>query len=284
MNVLFLGGDKRYLEIINYFIDRKFNVDLVGFINNYPNTNNKKINDINISKYDIIFFPINGVMENNVVKGDEIIVVDENLLKDTKDDVIIFSGIKTKCLEKILKKYYKEAIYLMEEKDVVLDNAVITVEGILADIINNTEISICGANIMVIGYGNIGKKLVDALRCLRANVLVSVKKEDDYICLKHKGIYAVYSDDLYAMRLGLNVSNIIINTVPTLILDKKYIDSVQNNAYVLDIASYPYGVDKDYLDQKQIRNKIYSGIPGKVAPISAGRILTKKIDKILGGK
>jgi len=284
VNVLFLGGDKRYLEIINYFVDRKVNVDLVGFINNYPNTNNKRVCDIDISKYHIIFFPINGVMENYIIKGEENIVVDENLLKGSKDDVLIFSGIKTRCLDSLLKKSYKEAIYLMEEKDVVLDNAVITVEGILADIISNTEISINGANIMVIGYGNIGKKLVDILRYLRANVLVAVRSEDDYICLKHKGIYTVYSDDSYAMKVGLNVSDIIINTVPSLILDTNYIDNVQNNAYVLDIASYPYGIDKDYLDEKQIKNKIYPGIPGKVAPISAGRILTKKIEKILGGE
>lgn len=284
MKILFLGGDKRYLEIINNFVAKKCEIDLVGYKNEYPNTNNKKIDDINISEYDVIFFPINGVMENYIIKGEENFVVDENLLKNTKDDTLIFSGIKTNCLDSILRTSSRDAIYLMQEKEIVLDNAVITVEGILADIIENTDISIKDANIMVIGYGNIGKKLVDILRYLNANVLVSVKEEDDYIDLKHKGIYTVYSNDHYTMKLGLNISNIIINTVPTLVLNHEYIDSVRNDAYVLDISSYPYGIDKEYLGEKQIKNKIYSGIPGKVAPITAGRILTKKIEKILGGE
>lgn len=283
MRVLFLGGDKRYLEIVRRLKDKKFDIDLVGYIKKYENINNKKIDEINICDYDVIFFPINGVMNDFIIKGEESISVNVNLLKRSKCDALIFSGIPTPCLDKILKESNREAIYLMQDKEIVLDNAVITVEGILADIINNTEISINNSNIMVIGYGNIGKSLSDALNYLKANVIVAVKEQEDFEKLKSRGMYTIYSNDINAMKMAINLSDIIINTVPSLVLNEEFIDSIKNEAYVLDISSYPYGINKEYLDKKQIKNKIYPGIPGKIAPKTAGRILTKKIEKILGG-
>ena len=50
MKALFLGGDKRQLEIIKKLIEKKLVIDLVGYdLVNIDGTTNKDINNLDIS-------------------------------------------------------------------------------------------------------------------------------------------------------------------------------------------------------------------------------------------
>ena len=53
--------------------------------------------------------------------------------------------------------------------------------------------------------------------------------------------------------------DMIINTAPNLVINKTLITFINKDAYVLDVASYPHGIDKFALDQKSIKNNIYLG-------------------------
>ena len=84
MNVLVLGGDLRYLEIIEN-LSSKYSVDVVGYKNTYINdcVRNINIDNVDISKYDVIIFPINGVMEKNLINcrfNNTPIKIDEDFL------------------------------------------------------------------------------------------------------------------------------------------------------------------------------------------------------------
>ena len=85
------------------------------------------------------------------------------------------------------------------------------------------------------------------------------------------------------MNKCINECNIIINTVPTLIIDKEYIKNIRDDTYILDVSSYPHGIDIKELEKDNIKYKIYLGIPSKVAPKTSGLILTKKINTLIGG-
>lgn len=283
MNTLILGGDKRYYEIIEAFKNKKYNIDLVGYKNKIDKTNNLNISDVDVSKYDIILFPVNAIGEDYTINGEINFKINPDFFKQAKDNVLIFSGIKTPKLDEILKNGQKKAFFLMKDKEVIKDNVIPTVEGILADIITNTDITIKNANILVIGYGNIGKYLVETLNHLKANTIVSIKEDYDKYLLDQKNIYNIFSNDIQKMNKVLEKTDIIINTVPSLVLDKNYIDNINNNAYILDVSSRPHGIDKEALIKKDINFKIYLGIPSKIAPKTSGLILSKKINHIIGG-
>ena len=283
MNCVILGGDKRYYEIINNFLNKGYNVDIVGYKNIIKNTHQIDINDLIIEKYDVIIFPISGVTNNFIIKAEENFKVSPNILNNAKDDSLIFSGINTPCLEIIKFNSKKNITFLMKDKEIIEKNAIPTVEGIIGDLIKNTNITIKDSNIMVIGYGNIGKYLVEILKHLGSNITVSIiEKKDKNILDKYK-IKNVFSNDFEKMCNVLTNQNIIINTVPSLVINKNYIDYLNNECYVLDVSSYPHGIDKEYLDYKNIKNKIYMGIPSDIAPKTSGIILSKKIDSIIGG-
>lgn len=284
MEVLILGGDSRYLEIIKE-LSSKYNVDLIGYKNMYINSMVQHIdlNNINISKYDIIIFPINGVMENNLINChfDNNIQLPSDILMNTKDNVLIFSGINTPNLQSILKIANKECTFLMNDLNVVQQNAIPTVEGIIADIINNTEITINNAHILVLGYGNIGRLLVDYLNRLGANTSVGIIEPTDKEMLDQNNINNFYTTDHNMLVKEIHNKDIIINTVPQTIITNDDLNYINHNTYILDISSHPHGVNKQILDEYHIKNKIYLGIPGKVAPKTAGKILVKKINYIM---
>ena len=283
MNCLILGGDKRYYEIIRDFKNKNYNVDMVGYINEFAGTNSINYEDINIKKYDLILFPISGVGNDFIIKGEKNFKVEANLLEDVKENCLIFSGIKTCCLEEMMNHCKKNINFLMNDESVIKENSIITVEGIISDIITNTDITINKSNVLVIGYGNIGSYLTKVLNDLKALVSVSVILDKDKNSLDKLKINSVYSNDISSMCKVISESDIIINTVPSLVLNEYYINYMKSNCYVLDIASYPHGIDQEALNNRNIKNKIYLGIPSIVAPKTAGKILSKKIDSVVGG-
>lgn len=286
MNVLVLGGDLRYLEVIENLSVRN-NVDVVGYRNTYINdrVNCINIDDVCISKYDSIIFPVNGVMDNNLINcrfNNTSIKLNDDFLVGCKNNCLIFSGIPTSNLNKLLDNASMDCVYLMKDKEVVNSNSIPTVEGIIADIVLNTEITVNESNILVFGYGNIGKVLVKYLKMLGANVTVSIIEPADKKVLDNMGIDCFYSNDTNSLVKEIGSNDIIINTVPNTVIDNSLIKYINRSCYVLDISSHPHGVDREVLDEFFIKNKLYLGIPGKVAPKTSGKILSKKINQVMG--
>lgn len=285
MEIIILGGDTRYLEIIEN-LSKKHNVTLVGYKNTYINdlVKNIDISDVSIEKYDVVIFPINGVMDKNLVScrfNNNPIKLPEDFLVNTKEKVLIFSGIPTTNLTNMLEQANRKCTYLMKDKEVIKQNAVPTVEGIIADVINNTEKTINDSNVLVFGYGNIGSLLTAYLIKLGANVTVSIIEQKDENILNNIGIKNFYSYNKDDLIREIGKTDIIINTVPETVINDNLIRYINKNAYVLDIASHPYGFDQEVLAEYFIKSKLYLGIPGKVAPITSGKILTKKINKYM---
>ena len=286
MNVLVLGGDLRYLEVIENLSSR-YSVDVVGYKNTYINDSvrNISIDNVDVSMYDVIIFPINGVMDKNLINcrfNNTPVKVSDDFLVNSKENVLIFSGISSPCLDKILMVSNRECIYMMKDKEVIRENAIPTVEGIIADLVLNTDKTINDSSVLVFGYGNIAQVLVKYLNMLGADVTVSVIEPDDIKILNAIGIDCFYSNSCSDLVDHIKNTDIIVNTVPDKIIDNSLIKYINKDCYVLDIASHPHGIDREVLDEFFIKNKLYLGIPGKVAPKTSGKILSRKINSVLG--
>lgn len=276
MKILFLGGDKRYETLIKHY--KKSEIDLLGYLD----TNIGKIkfpNQIDISDYDAIFFPFNGLNNDYIIKKDYSFKLNKNFLINSKKNIIIFSGIRTDALNEMCKTAKRALTVFMDDKNIVKENAIITVEGILGNLINNTEISIKDSSILVIGYGNIGKVLVDYLRILGSNVVVCVKEKIDFNELDKKQIPCFYSFETCKLNYYLSC-DYVINTAPENVINEENMKYL-NNSYIIDVASYPYGINEN-INKNNINYNLLSALPNKIAPISSGKILLKKIDNMIG--
>lgn len=285
MKALFLGGDKRQLEIINNLKAKNIRIDTLGYKNiNVIGTRNLEIKDIKVSDYDLIFFPVNGLREDfNIYSTftDEKIHITLNFLSKAKESALIFTGVKTGPLKSLLAASKKECIALMEDPNIKIENSIPTSEGIIGDLIYNTDHTINNSKIFVIGYGNVGKTLVDKLSALGANICVGVIEKEDYREIKEKKLRCIYTNHFFFMEDVIKNSDVIINTVPSPIFKKNELEQINKNTYLIDVSSSPHGIDFKAAEELNINTKLLPGIPGKVAPKTAGKILVKKINSII---
>ena len=72
---------------------------------------------------------------------------------------------------------------------------------------------------------------------------------------------------------GVTEADAIINTIPALVITKKEIDLLHEDAVVLDIASAPGGCDSAYCKEKHVPYKLALGLPGLYCPKTSAMIL-----------
>ena len=244
MKILFLGYDARYEVLIN-LLSNKYEIDSIGY-----NNSNKSVSDIkNINDYSIIVLPMSGI-KNNYASN---VLIPDNLLDNYTG--LIYTG-NTKGLKGNVESF-------LSDKEIAHNNTIITVDGIMNRISSIDKVIIC-----ILGYGNIGSMLYDRLKD-NYKVIVGVK-EDEVGVVKDSFSTSNKKDLEYVLKS----SDLIINTVPSHIIDEDILNSI--TGYFLDIASFPYGVDETKITNYKFKYDLYSSIPSKYAPIKAGKILLKK--------
>ena len=155
-------------------------------------------------------------------------------------------------------------------------NAVPTAEGAIQIAMERLSVTIQGCCALVIGWGRIGKILARKLALLGADVTVSARREADAAMIAALGM----QDEITGRFCrGLSQYDLIVNTVPARVLGRELLASARPDCLIIDLASKPGGVDFDAAAQLGRETVQALSLPGRVAPVSAGRLLR---DAILG--
>lgn len=171
-------------------------------------------------------------------------------------------------------------IDLMNYDELTVLNTIATAEGAISDIINNTNFNLHGSNVLILGFGRVAKVVARKLKALDAFVTCAARKDVDYAWMKTLG----YNIENINNLDNLKDYDIIINTVPHIILDEEKLKQINNKCFLLDLASKPGGFDQDYIKQNNLNCKWSLAIPGKVAPYTSAIYIKNVIYKILNIK
>lgn len=153
-----------------------------------------------------------------------------------------------------------------------IKNSIATAEGALCIAISETNHTIYKSDVLVLGYGFLGKEVANVFSNMDAKVTVCSSNEDELKAAAGKGYECVALKDLFALPY-----NIILNTIPAYVLKGDKFISVPKNAVLIELASIPC-CDKD---QEGIRIIEARGLPGKYSPYSAALDMYEEIlDKI----
>lgn len=175
-------------------------------------------------------------------------------------------------------KQLENSYDIFEDEKMTILNTISTAEGAIAKAIENTKITMDNANILVLGFGRVGKMLAKKLKALNANVYVEARKVQDLAWIEALGYNQI---DLNELNENLCKMDIIFNTVPSLIMDKERLILLNRRILIIDLASKPGGVDFESTKKMKMNAILYSGIPGKVAPITVSKYIEDYILKIL---
>jgi len=287
--ILVLGGDSRQIYMSQYLRKNGARAVLFGFDNIKQEKPELEFDDLEfasgslkdeISKSDIIILPLPVTRDNsylNCAFSKKNVKLSEIVRHITKDHIVFGGMIKDELFEKLSKKAAQVTDYFLRE-DLSVLNAIPTAEGVLGIIIDKLPITIHSSECAVTGFGRTGKAVGRSLRALGAKVTVSARSTDALANAISEGHQVCPLSELYKQAHKFDV---LINTIPSLVIDKKILQNLRRDCLIIEIASAPFGVDFAGADRLGI-NVIKAGsLPGKVAPKTAGKIISDTLINIL---
>lgn len=157
-------------------------------------------------------------------------------------------------------------------------HAVPTAEGAIQIAMEQLPITLHGARVLVVGFGRVGKLTAHRFRALGARVSVAARKWAD---LAWAEAYGYAPEHLESLDECLCAYDLVVNTAPAKVLDASRLAQLEPDCLVIDLASRPGGVDMEAAAQLGVRVIWALSLPGKVAPVTAGKILRDTICHIL---
>ena len=153
-----------------------------------------------------------------------------------------------------------------------------TAEGAIQLAMEELPVTIHGARVLVLGFGRLGKLLAHRLNALGARVSVAARKWADLAWAEAYGYGAEQIERLDGYLCGYDL---VVNTVPVRVLREAELADLKPGCLVIDLASKPGGVDFDAAARLGVKAFWALSLPGKVAPVTAGKSIKTTIYNIL---
>ena len=183
-----------------------------------------------------------------------------HLMNDLSDDVIIAGGnLHTPLLDNYRTvDFLKDPYYLA-------DNAAITAECALR--IVEEKINLRGTNVLILGWGRIGKCLAKLLQSKDAHVTIAARKDADLAMIHALGYRPL---QIQSVDKNLQDYQIILNTVPAMVLPEMI---TAPDCVILELASKPGMICPNIISAL--------GLPGKMAPAISGKLIADTFIRLL---
>jgi dipicolinate synthase subunit A len=284
MQIAVIGGDARQLEIIRRLTELDARLSLIGFEqldHAFTGAIKEKIDEVDFSTMDALILPVPGTnLEGQVetIFSNEKVILTSDILGKTPEHCAIYSGITNSYLNGITKEANRTLIQLFERDDVAIYNSIPTVEGTIMMAIQHTDYTIHGSNVAVLGLGRVGMSVARTFAALGAKVKVGARKSEHLARITEMGLTPFHLSNLVDEAKD---TDILINTAPHLIVTAMVISKLPAHTLIIDLASKPGGTDFRYAEKRGIKALLAPGLPGIVAPKTAGKILANVLAQLL---
>lgn len=259
--ITIVGGDVRLKILAKRLIEAGYSVDTLGLFDS---------DSADFSDSDVIILPV----------------------PTTRDRKTVFTPLtgRTIYLSEIAEKADDETLilccnYSFEGKNCIdynkldsyaLLNAVPTAEGAIKIAIEETPFTLWCSRALVIGYGRVGKVLSNRLKGLGCKVTVSARKPSDEALIKIEGYDYINTGKLLNGPLPYDI---IFNTVDVKVINDSAFKDCEC-ALAVDLSSKG-GFCITAAESAGVKSVIAPGLPGKIAPLTAGNILYETVADII---
>lgn len=285
MKISIVGGDLRIVKLVQMLSEDGFSINTYALEKAESITKLQNVNQCNnlkdtIKEADIIVGPIplssNNVDINTPFSEEKISL--EELIANIDENKLFIAGSISETIIQLAENKKIKIIDLLKREELAVLNTISTAEGAIQIAMEETYKTIHGSKVLVTGFGRIGKILAKMLQGIGAKVYCEARKNSDIAWIKAYGYNSVHLNELSEK---IDEFDIIINTVPALVIDKEKIDKLKEDCVIIDLASNPGGVDKEAVKQRGIKLIWALSLPGKVAPITSAEFIKETIYNIL---
>jgi len=285
VNFSVIGGDLRLCSLAQLLAKDKNTVSVFAMENSKEIMENKTlkkcesieeaIEESKIIIGSIPFLKSNGEMYTTF--SDKIIRVENFTKKKYKDKLFIAGNISNSAKEK-LEGSYEKVIDLMKQEELVILNTIATAEGAIDVAIQNTNTIIHGSNVLILGFGRVAKEVATKFHGLSAKVTCAARKTTDLAWIKTLGYDAVNINELGE---DLKKYDIIINTVPQMIIEKENMQFMKQDVLLIDLASSPGGINIEDAKKMNLKFIWALALPGKIAPVTSAKFIKETIYNLI---
>ena len=163
-------------------------------------------------------------------------------------------------------------------EELAIANAIPTVEGAIGLAMEELPITLHGARALVLGYGRLGRLLSHHLQALGARVSVAARRYDAFAWIEAEGNRSLHIGQL---EETLPTYDVIFNTVPAQVLTPSRLSLLSPGCLCIDLASRPGGIAFEAAAKQGVKAIWALSLPGKVAPVTAGKAIRDTIYNIL---
>ena len=278
-NISIIGGDLRIAKLAEMMYADGYDIFTYGLEKAKLNDNITKCNSLEevTSKSDIIVssIPLTGnEVYINTPFGNNKINIDE-LIPYLKGKTFIAGRIENEILEKLKDV---NVIDILNREELTVLNTISTAEGAIQIAMEESTKTIHGSKILVMGFGRVSKILSNMLKGIGADVYCETRTTVNCAWIKAYGYKPILLDELDGQ---LEQFDIIINTIPHVILNRERLKMLRRDCIIIDIASNPGGVDRNAAKEIGVKLIWALSLPGRVAPITSAEFIKETLENIL---
>lgn len=260
-NIVIMGNDKRFTVMADILKKKGFTV---SFYKTLTTT---------FCDNDIVILPIpvtrDRIHLNTGPMGEPIGL--EEIMPKLKNAKLVIGGV-----------YENEYVTdIVKRDDFAYYNAVPTAEGAISLAINNTDITLWKAKVLVCGYGRVGKILVSRLLAFGCDLYVSARNNTDFSLLDSHSIKKL---NTYQLEDYIENFDIVFNTVEAQVFNSSVLKNARKDTLFIELATANAGFDKKAVIENKINFLEAPSLPGKTAYKTAGEILSQTVLNILHEK
>lgn len=282
-----LGGDFRNVELVKLLAKQKNIVYTYGLEKEIQKLESKNIiicDDIEELQDTNIVITAIPLSKDNIninmplnIYGKECKI--DEALKIMEKKLVFTGSVSSEILRKF-KLYNIEVLDIMKNEEFAVLNAIPTAEETIKIIISNTKKIIHNSNCLIMGYGRIGKVLAKKLNSLSVKVECLVSDNIEKTWCRAYGYNYIEFENIKNKSELLKKYDIIINTIPKIILTDEP-KEIRKDTLIIDLASKPYGIDRNIVKQENLNFIEALGLPGKSAPITVAENMYEVIKNIV---
>lgn len=277
-----LGGDARELVMIPELLKLGMEVQVVGL----PLENNEAVKVCATPMEAVrgaaaVLLPMPGIDNEGRIRAplsSEALWLTPEVMAEMSPRAPLFVGVARVRLREMALAFNHKVVEIAEIDELAIYNSIPSAEGAIQMAMEELPITIHGSKSFVLGFGRTGMTLARMLAALGANTFVAARKPRDMARIYEMGYHSLTYEQLSFL---IGEAEIIFNTVPSLILTEEILSKVTPGALIIDLASAPGGTDFAAAQRFGLKAILAPGLPGKVAPKTAGLMLAMIIPQLL---
>lgn len=277
-----IGGDLRSVKLANFIAADGNEVNIYGFSGAGFEVGKKESGNLAlaIDESDVVIGPLPCSNDNETLNAPfhpEKIHINDVFKAMSKNQLFIAGRISGK-ISQLAQIYNVYSVDILEREEMAVLNAIPTAEGAIQIAMEELPITLHNSNVIILGFGRIGKILAKMLDGIGADVYVEARKYSDIAWIRSYGYKPVFLNEL---KNYINQMDVVFNTIPHIILDGELLSKLSKDCLIIDLASKPGGVDFDKAREMGIKVIWALSLPGKVAPVTAAKFIRDTVYNII---